>query len=104
MINGLTGIGPDVGHDAVPLGKRLILCYGRHDLEHLRQERAVFPGQLGRRGDVLFGYHQYMHGGVGIDVPECQHSLSLVNNVGVYLVRRYLAEQTVLCHSPPLTV
>lgn len=64
----------------------------------------MLPSQLGRRGEVLFGYHQYMHWGLGIDVPECQHALSLVNYVGVYLVRRDLAEQTVLSHRPPSLV
>jgi hypothetical protein len=93
--NGLAAVGTDVGDDTETVFKLELLCHSSNDLIDMSHNGAVFGSNGIGSGNVSFGDHQEMNGGLGIDVIESQYLIVFIYFIGRDLAGCDLTKQAI---------
>ena len=83
MRNAFATIAPVVDHQAIAAGfeSETPGNLGRLE-EEVPQEGLIFWQGLADSGDRLFGNHQDMHRGLGLDIVQCQNLIVFIGDFG----------------------
>lgn len=105
MRHRVRGVLTDVENEAVTaLGDLLVSRHLASHLEQFREKISVFFGKRRRVAYVTPGDHLYVHGRLGVDVPEGEHVVSALHDLGWHLPRDDAAEDAArLAHSRAIT-
>ena len=102
VVHRLASVGARVHDQPKPApGHPLSLGQHRGGENHLADQRRVLRAQVHQRRDVLVGDDQDVNGSLGIDVSKGGDPIVLVDDVGLDLARRDLAEDAHAVHSLP---
>ena len=94
MRNRLAGIGTAVGNEAVAVHEPCLFGDGGDRFEDVCHHGAVRGGDAVEGGNMGFGDHQDVNGGLRVDVAECQNAFVLIYFGGGNVAGCDFAEQT----------
>jgi hypothetical protein len=93
--DGLPGQGAGVENKAVVLLQPLLFRDSRRRGQHVSHDRRLVGGEGSGIRVVCLRYDKHVRGRLGVDVPEGQRGVGLVDDVGRNLTRDELAEEAV---------
>jgi hypothetical protein len=102
--NGLTRSFVAIDYQAVAVFAYTFFCgnflCGKNNFA---QQFGIFFCSVIYRGDGLFGYNEYMHGRLGIDVAESEHPVVFIYNISGNFFVDYFGKNCV-SHSKPFCI